>query len=108
MQKISLEATAREQLTAAAGSAAGRASTTVYGGHEHRLRQTVIALMAGQALSEHANPGEATVFVLRGRVRLTTGADAWEGRDGDFLVVPDELHGLEALEDSAVLLTVAK
>ncbi|MFI6482902.1 cupin domain-containing protein [Nonomuraea sp. NPDC050663] len=108
MQKISLEATAREQLTAAAASAAGRASTTVYGGHEHRLRQTVIALVAGQALSEHANPGEATVFVLRGRVRLTAGGDAWEGRDGDFLVVPDGLHGLEALEDSAVLLTVSK
>ena len=31
-------------------------SHTVYGGHEHVLRQTLIALAAGQSLEEHANP----------------------------------------------------
>jgi quercetin dioxygenase-like cupin family protein len=31
-----------------------------------------------------------------------------EGRTGDLLVVPDAPHTLEALEDSSVLLTVAK
>lgn len=30
------------------------------------------------------------------------------GRSGDLLVVPDARHSLEALEASAVLLTVAK
>jgi Transposase DDE domain group 1 len=37
------------------------------------------------------------------------GRDAsWIGRDGDLLVIPDSRHSLEALEDSEVLLTVAK
>ena len=36
------------------------------------------------------------------------GTLSWEGRSGDLLVVPDARHSLEALEASAVLLTVAK
>ena len=56
MQKSSLTALAREQLKLAHGSASGRSSSTVYGGHEHRLRQTVIALTAGQMLSEPRTP----------------------------------------------------
>ena len=108
VQKSSLDALARELLAAACASSAGRAARTVYGGHEHVLRQTVIALAAGQVLAEHDNPGEATVHVLHGRVRLVCGADSWEGRKGDLLVVPDASHSLEAAENSAVLLTVAK
>ena len=52
--------------------------------------------------------GEATVQVLRGRVRMIAGDLAWEGRSGDLLVVPDARHALEAVEDSAILLTVSK
>lgn len=108
MQKLSLEALARELLGRAAGTTAGHTASTVVGGHERVLRQTVIALTRGAALAEHANPGEASVHVLRGRVRLSAGDLSWEGRHGDLLVVPDSPHSLEALEDSAVLLTVAK
>ena len=103
-----LTALAREQLEVARASTSGRSATTVYGGHEHVLRQTLIAIVGGRKLDEHANPGEATVHVLHGRVTLSAGGDQWSGVAGDLLIVPDSMHSLEALEDSAVLLTVAK
>jgi quercetin dioxygenase-like cupin family protein len=108
MQKFSLTALAREQLELSHAAPSGRSSSTVYGGHEHQLRQTVIALSAGQALGEHNNPGEATVHVLSGRVRLGAGDASWEGSAGDLIVVPDSPHDLQALDDAAVLLTVVK
>jgi quercetin dioxygenase-like cupin family protein len=108
MEKPSLEALAREQMKAATAAPAGRSARTVYGGHEHVLRQTVMALTAGSSMSEHENPGEATVQVLHGRVRLVADGVEWEGRDGDLLIVPQAPHTLHALEDAAVLLTVAK
>ena len=108
MQKFSLEATARELLARARGGSGGRAATTVIGGHEKVLRQTVIALAKDAALAEHASPGEATLYVLRGRVILAAGTESWEGRDGDLLVIPEAPHSLTALADSAVLLTVAR
>ena len=107
MRKFSVEATVRE-LLGRARNGNGRAADTVVGGHERVLRQTVIAMVKGTALSEHENPGEASVHVLSGRVRLASGKESWEGRTGDLLEVPDAPHSLEALEDSAVLLTVAK
>lgn len=108
MEKSSLTALVRHQLALAQDASSGRSSHTVYGGHEHVLRQTVIALAAGQLLDEHENPGEATVHVLHGRVRLAAGDTSWDGSPGDLLIVPDARHTLEALEASAVLLTVAK
>ena len=106
--KTSLDALVRTHLEAARRSSAGRSAHTVTGGHEHTLRQTLIALVAGRELGEHENPGEATVLVLHGRIRLVAGPDSWDGRRGDLLVVPPNAHRLAADEDAAVLLTVAK
>ncbi|MBF6347848.1 MULTISPECIES: cupin domain-containing protein [Nocardia] len=108
MEKFSVEAMARELLQRANAVPARRAAATMYGGHEHRLRQTVVALAAGTALGEHENPGEATVLVLHGRVQLHTAGASWDGRHGDLLIVPQARHSLEAIDDAVVLLTVAK
>ena len=108
MNKVSLTALAREHLETARTTSSGRSAHTVYGGHEKVLRQTVIGMVKDAYLAEHENPGESTIQVLTGRLRLTAGADSWEVRRGDMLIVPDARHRLVALADSAVLLTVAK
>ena len=108
MQKQSLTALAGHQLQTASTAPSGRSAHTVYGGNEHVLRQTLIALAAGSRLDEHENPGEATLQVLQGRVTLVAGADSWNGSPGDLLFIPDSRHSLYAVEDSVILLTVAK
>ncbi len=107
MQKVSIEALARQQMQRAAAD--GRhAADTVVGGHERVLRQTVIGMVAGSELGEHENPGEASIYVVKGSVRLVAGDQQWDARAGDLLLVPDARHSLLALDDAAVLLTVAK
>jgi quercetin dioxygenase-like cupin family protein len=106
MEKMSLTALAREQLAVARTASSGRNAHTVYGGHEHALRQTLISITAGRVLDEQDNPRDATLYVLNGRVRLVAGDVAWDGTPGDLLIVPDARNTLEALEDATVLLTV--
>ena len=107
MRTTSLTDLAREQLDAARGASSGRAATTVFGGQEHDLRQTVIALAGGRSLGEHESPGDASLQVLHGTVRLTAGEEVWEGSAGDYVVVPPHRHDLHADTDAVVLLTVA-
>lgn len=106
MRKMSLDALAREHLDRARQASSGRSAATVHGGHEHTLRQTLIALTEGTEMAEHNDPGEATVQVLHGRVVVHAGDDSWEGRDGDLIIIPPARHDLRAVQDSAVLLTV--
>ncbi len=108
MESISLTSLAAEKLAEARQSHSGRAAHTIHGGHTHELRQTVVALLAGHELSEHDSPGQASLQVLQGHVHLTAGADDWDGRAGDYVVIPPQRHSLQAVEDSAVLLTVFK
>lgn len=107
MESTSLHALADDHLSRAAAASSGRSAHTVYGGHEHALRQTLVALAAGRALDDHQSPGEATLQVVRGRVTVSAGGGTWEGTAGDFLVIPPDRHDLQAVEDSVVLLTVA-
>lgn len=108
MESISLTSLASEKLAEAKETHSGRAAHTIHGGHTHELRQTVLALLGGHDLSEHDSPGEATLQVLQGHVRLTTNGHAWEGKTGDYVAIPAERHALHAVEDSVVMLTVLK
>jgi quercetin dioxygenase-like cupin family protein len=105
MPALSLRTIVRAQPDLARDAQSARSSTTVCRSHEHALRQPVVALLAGAELGDHENPGEATLQPLHGRVRLRAGCSAWEAQIGDLLIIPDNRHALEALEDSAVLLT---
>lgn len=107
MQGTSLSTLVEEKLAEARDHHSGRSAVTVHGGRENALRQTLVVLAEGHVLGEHESPGEATLQVLRGRVRLAAGDDTWEGEASDFLVIPRERHDLTALTDAAVLLTVS-
>lgn len=107
METIRLIDLVDSQLERAVAASAGRSAHTVHGGQEHHLRQTLIALAGGRSLGEHESPGEATLQVLRGTVRLHAGEETWEGQEGDMVLIPPRRHDLEAVTDAAVLLTVA-
>lgn len=68
------------------------------------LRQTVIGLRAGEVLAEHNSPPAASMYLLRGRVRVT-GQDRSEVVAGEIVALTHVRHGVEALEDSVFLLT---
>ena len=108
MESTSLAALAHEHLETARTASSGRSAHTVHGGHGHVLRQTLIALLSGHSLADHESPGDATLQVLQGRVRLVEGAQSQEAVAGDIVVIPDGRHSLDAIEDSVVLLTVAQ
>src|SRR6186997_1423838 len=79
MDGRSLTELAEAQLATAHQAGSGRSAITLHGGREHELRQTLIALVAGHVLGEHESPGEATLQVLSGHVRLTAGEQTWDG-----------------------------
>jgi quercetin dioxygenase-like cupin family protein len=106
-QPQSLTALVDELLTEARSASSHRAARTIYGGQTHDLRQTVIALARDASLGEHESPGEATLQVLAGQVRLQAGDESWSASAGDYLLVPPRRHDLHADTDSVVLLTVA-
>ena len=108
METISLTSLADEMLAEARQAHSGRAAQTLHGGHTHELRQTVMALLAGHELSEHDSPGQASLQVLKGHVHITAGGDVWDGKTGDYVVIPPARHSLQAVDDSVVMLTVFK
>jgi quercetin dioxygenase-like cupin family protein len=106
METTSLVNAARTLVERARVAPHGRSARTVHGGHDRVLRHTVVALRAGESLHEHPSSREATLQVLAGRVRVTAGTQVLDADAGTLLTVPAEEHTLDAIEDSAVLLTV--
>ncbi|WP_166353812.1 cupin domain-containing protein [Phytoactinopolyspora limicola] len=104
MAAMTLESVGADQLDVARRSSNGRASKTLHSGT--RLRQTLMALVAGTRLDEHQSPGDATVLCLSGQVTLHASDRSVVVPAGSLVDVPPQRHDLVADEDSLVILTV--
>ena len=102
-----LDEIARELLDQARGLDAGRSARTLTPGAGAALKQTLLALVEGSSLSDHTAPGPATIQVLSGDTRLGTSDGTTELTQGQWALIPDEVHDLAAVTDAVVLLTVA-
>jgi quercetin dioxygenase-like cupin family protein len=107
MEIVALGILGEKLLAEAQSSPSGRYSVTIHGGHVNSLRQTLVGVAAGHVLDEHANTGEVTLQLIRGRARVVAGSDAVELAAGDYVVIPLRWDSFEALEDTLVLLTAA-
>ncbi|GAA2097582.1 hypothetical protein GCM10009841_09990 [Microlunatus panaciterrae] len=94
-----------ELLDEAGGSPAQRAARTLISGSVQRV--TMIALLAGAELAEHASPSGASLQVLRGEASLLAGDRVWPLRAGELIAIPPQRHSVQAQTDAVLLLTVA-
>lgn len=104
---VHLPEAAAALLDEARAASAGRAGRTLVPGAGAPLKQSLLALVGGQRLADHDSPTAATLQVIQGAVRLTGGGDV-DLRPGDIAPIPPVRHGLEALDDAVVLLTVVQ
>ncbi len=75
---------------------------------EPDLRIVVIALRQGGRMEEHRAPGHISIHTLAGRLRLRVGARTVDLLAGHVLTLElDAPHDVEAVEESAFLLTIA-
>lgn len=104
---LDLYAAADELLAEAGKLTAGRSGRTMTPGEVSALKQTLLALTAGQKLQEHVAPGPITLLGIRGTAMFTRGDEAVTLTDGMWVSCPDGPHALEAISDTVVLITVA-
>jgi len=75
---------------------------------EPDLRIVVIVMRLGGRMEEHRAPGHLSIQTLTGRLRLQVRDQTIDLPAGEVLVLdPDVAHDVEAIEESAFLLTIA-
>lgn len=75
--------------------------TLVYG---ERTLMAEFLLRKGSVLPRHSHPHEQTGYLVKGRIRLSIGADVIDTQVGDSWCIPGEVeHGAEILEDSMAI-----
>jgi len=100
-----VESLGAELLDEARRNQSHRAARTIVNGVAQRA--TLIAFAQDAEMSEHGSPAAGTLHVLVGQVRLHTHDEEWLLDEGTVANLPPQRHGLRALADSVVLLTVA-
>ena len=103
---LDLEAAAVELLAEARLLSAGRSARTLTPGSGAPLKQTLLALTAGQRLQDHLAPGPTTLLGIQGTAVLTHAEAAVTLTAGVWAACPSGPHSLEAVSDAVVLLTV--
>jgi quercetin dioxygenase-like cupin family protein len=72
------------------------------------LRVVLMALKVGARIPEHKANGRSSIQVLSGHVRLNASGRAFDLLPGSLLALDERApHDLEALQESAILLTIA-
>lgn len=92
-----------------------RAETTWSTGHNARtlakyddFRVVLIALRANARMPEHKTEGRISVHVLAGHIQVKAAGRTFNLRPGGLLALDQGLpHDVDALEESALLLTLA-
>lgn len=75
---------------------------------EPELRIVLMGLRAGARLEEHRAEGQVSIHTLAGRIRLSVSGTAVELSADHLLVLARGVaHDVEALDESAFLLTIA-
>lgn len=102
---IDLAALGEQVLADARAATSGRAARPVHA--TPMLKAVLIGLRDGSALAEHNAPPAATLLCLSGRARLHAGDRQWLLGPGQLAPIPPARHGVDALSDCVLLLTVA-
>lgn len=93
-------------LARASDSSTGRTAKTLV--KEGPLRLTLVALRRGARMAKHHVDGQASIQVLRGKLRIGTEAGSIELGSGDLLVLNRGVeHAVEARSDCAFLITMS-
>lgn len=72
------------------------------------FRVVLTALRSGVRIAEHRTDGRISIHVVQGHLRLNAAGRAFDLRSGGLVSLDErESHDLEAIEDSAFLLTMA-
>ncbi|HEV2576506.1 MAG TPA: cupin domain-containing protein [Acidobacteriaceae bacterium] len=75
---------------------------------KHDLRVVLISMESGAHMKEHHADGTISVQVLKGKLRLNVGGKPHELSTGNLFTLGASIrHDVEALEDSAFLLTIS-
>ena len=72
--------------------------------HGDRTLMVEFRLQKGAVLPLHSHPHEQIGYLVKGRIRLTVGADAHDVQQGDSWCIPgDVLHCAEIIEESVAV-----
>ncbi|HJR61689.1 MAG TPA: cupin domain-containing protein [Vicinamibacterales bacterium] len=95
-----------EQLQLQPGSKTGQNAKTLV--KNDQLRVVLMVLKAHARIPSHQTEGRISIHTIRGRIQVRAEGRTFDLRAGRLLALDQGLpHEVEAIEDSAILLTIA-